>query len=113
MVPYRLGEKGGNYQKTLTISELPSHNHSGQGLTASIGCNEEDADSEEAAGRTFGNTEANFYNSSPNDNSMAANAVTVGGQTANTGGQLPFNTMNPYQGVNFIIALQGVYPSRN
>lgn len=29
-----------------------------------------------------------------------------------TGGSMPHNNMQPYLGVNFIIALQGIYPSR-
>ena len=38
---------------------------------------------------------------------MAADAIT------NTGGGQSHNNMQPYNCVNFIIALQGVYPSRN
>jgi microcystin-dependent protein len=31
----------------------------------------------------------------------------------NVGGNLPMNNMMPYQAVNYIIALVGVFPSRN
>jgi microcystin-dependent protein len=40
---------------------------------------------------------------------MAAGSVTVG----QAGGNLPHNNMQPYLGLNFIIALQGIFPSRN
>jgi microcystin-dependent protein len=44
---------------------------------------------------------------------MAENAVNVAGTTSNTGNGVPFNIRNPYLGVNFIIALQGLFPPRN
>jgi microcystin-dependent protein len=34
-------------------------------------------------------------------------------QTVNTGGSQPFNLMQPFLAVNFIIALVGTYPSRS
>ena len=30
-----------------------------------------------------------------------------------TGGNQPFSTRNPYTGLNYIIALEGIFPSRN
>jgi microcystin-dependent protein len=39
---------------------------------------------------------------------MAANTV----QIANTGGNQAFNIMQPYQVINFQIALTGLFPSR-
>jgi microcystin-dependent protein len=35
------------------------------------------------------------------------------GNTDPAGGDQPHDNMPPYQAVNFIIALQGIYPSRN
>jgi microcystin-dependent protein len=40
---------------------------------------------------------------------MGAGTVTIN----NNGGNLPFNNRNPYEVVNYIIALFGTYPSRN
>ena len=34
-----------------------------------------------------------------------------GGSVA--GGSQPHNNMSPYTGLNYIIALEGIYPSRN
>jgi microcystin-dependent protein len=36
-------------------------------------------------------------------------AATIG----NAGGNLPVSIVQPYLAINFIIALQGIYPSRN
>ena len=38
-----------------------------------------------------------------------ASQVTVGA----AGGSQPHNNMQPYLGLNYIIALEGIYPSRN
>ena len=37
----------------------------------------------------------------------------VSGSTGVAGNNQPFSVMQPYLGVNFIIAMQGIYPSRN
>lgn len=42
---------------------------------------------------------------------MAANNVQV--TVSNSGGSQPVNNMQPFATVNFIIALQGIYPSRD
>lgn len=109
------GSKGGRENVTLTTLELPSHNHSGSTLKGTLMANEEDADSEEPQGRTIGATGdiGNFYNSSPNSVNMMTNGVNISGSTGNTGNNSSFNIRNPYQGVRFIIALQGYFPSRS
>jgi microcystin-dependent protein len=40
---------------------------------------------------------------------MAANTVTVG----IAGSSQPHNNMQPYLGLNYIIAIAGIFPSRN
>jgi len=111
-----LGSKGGAEQVVLGINQLPSHNHDASGLTAALGSNEEDGDSDEATGRNFGIASAGTpYNSQANDNSMGAggSSVTIGGNTGSQGGGQAVGIRNPYAAVNYIIALQGVYPSRS
>ena len=111
-----LGDKGGVETVTLGINNMPPHNHDASGLTAALGSNEEDGDSDEATGRNFGIASAGTpYNSNANDNTMGAGGspITVGGTTGNQGGGQSFGVRNPYQAVNYIIALQGTFPSRN
>jgi microcystin-dependent protein len=95
--PYTLGEKGGQESVTLTVNNMPSHNHSFSGISG-------DAKAETPAGNILGN--ATIYSGgTPN---APLNAAVIG----NAGGSQPFSVQQPYQCVNFIIALTGIYPSR-
>lgn len=117
----KLGQRGGAEYHTLTTLEMPNHSHSGAGMKGSIGCNEDDADSEEANGNTFGAIQVdsstavtvNAYNSSPVDSLMAPNSVSITGNTLATGGNQSFYMRNPFEGINYIIAMFGTYPSRS
>lgn len=110
----RLGESGGNDSHVLSVQELPPHGHDASSLKGTLGVNEEDGTSEDPQGNNFGVATAGTpYNGDSNDKLMAANAVNVAGTTSNTGNGVPFNIRNPYLGVNYIIALQGLFPPRN
>lgn len=72
-------------------------------------------------GNGAGSHLTNIYNAGPTDVSLAAGtaatapATTGGGSgtTMATGGSSPHQNMQPFLGVNCIIALQGIFPSRN
>jgi microcystin-dependent protein len=97
-----LGETGGSDTVTLLQSEMPQHSH---GLTAS---NRQGTDqspiNEMFAGGVGG---INLY-AAPASITQLAN-VAVGP----AGGVQPHNNLMPYLTLNFCIALQGVYPTRN
>ncbi|PHR69968.1 MAG: phage tail protein [Lutibacter sp.] len=107
------GQRGGAEIKTLTTLQLPNHSHNAGAMKGTIMCNEEDGTSDEPEGKNFGIGAAVVYNSEGNDKVMSANTVSVSGATSATGGQQSFNIRNPYLGLNYIICLQGVFPSRN
>jgi microcystin-dependent protein len=111
-----LGEKGGETAHTLNISELATHNHvmAGDGTTAA-GSNTDTPDP--SGGKVFGLSEgsggaqtqpfaANVYSSSPSPNTALAP-----GCVGPTGGNQAHDNMSPYLVLNFIIALQGIFPS--
>lgn len=105
----RLGQVGGAETHTITTTEMPNHSHDGNSL--SIGCNEEDGDNDEAKGRNFGNSSSGTpYNSKANSSAMGNK---ISGNTGASGGGQSFNIRNPYLAVSYIIALQGIYPSRS
>lgn len=102
-----LGEMSGEPTHTLIITEMPAHNH-----TATLNVSPDVGDqpspvgnvlAQEAAGAT-----AVYANTSPTS-SMRNNTVTVG----IAGGSQPHNNMQPYLGMNYVICMEGIYPSRN
>lgn len=98
----RLGQKGGVSSVTLAESQIPNHAHS-MYLNGSI-----TGDSNNPANKLFAQSavpEASIYaSSSPTQN--------IDELSPQGGGQAHNNTQ-PYLGINFIIALVGLYPSRS
>lgn len=100
--PYVLGQVGGTETRTLNSTNLPAHSHPFQLLAT-----EDDANSKNALNGFFCNTTANFYNTANDGTKMGLQ------NTGNAGGNQPFPILRPYLGLNFCIALNGVFPSRN
>jgi microcystin-dependent protein len=94
------GQAGGQTAHTLTLSELPAHNHF-------VGCNSQPGDSVPPTGKIWAQTSQNPYGAV--NNLAAMDPSTIG----NTGGSQPHNNMQPYLVINFIIALTGIFPSQN
>ena len=102
---YRLGQRGGVEQVTLNVTQMPSHNHTG-----GVGVTEEDADSEEPKGNVLGLSDVgNIYARSGAQAGKTLSGLSIN----NTGGNLPHENRQPFFAINYIIALQGVFPSRN
>ncbi len=95
-----LGERGGETAHTLNISELPAHNHT------PVGSSTNPPTSPGAAGNLWSANNTASFASTP---SVAMNPACV----LPTGGNQPHENMSPYLVLNFIIALQGIFPSQN
>jgi microcystin-dependent protein len=96
---FTLGQPGGEVNHTLVLTELPVHTHQAQGVSTN-------ATSASASGNTWAASTQNPYSTSPN---TTLNPLTL----SNTGGSQPHNNMPPYLVLNFIIALQGIFPTQN
>ena len=83
----RWGEKGGTETETLTANQIPAHMHAAPQVQVR-------GDGTEAVGLTTGG-----------DRGTVA--------TASTGGGQPVNNMPPFVGINHVIALVGIFPSRS
>lgn len=57
--------------------------------------------------------EVDIYSAAPGTTTLAPFSATVTGSATLQGGGSPLQIRNPYLGMNFIIALEGIYPSRN
>ena len=99
----KLGAKGGEAQVTLTIGNMPDHLHDAAS-SSSAGLQSDPKDSVWAAG-------GDVRGGVPLYNSQIGNAMNIEA-LAETGGEQPHNNMPPYVGVQYIVALQGIYPVR-
>ena len=117
---YDIGEIGGTENITLTINQMPAHNHliTLNNLTATANARNSAGNSQTPAGNVpaveaAGVTET--YSNAPANTTMAPGAVTVTGTaTASVAGNnLPVQILSPFLTVNYCIALQGIFPSRN
>ncbi|HYP14049.1 MAG TPA: tail fiber protein [Bryobacteraceae bacterium] len=101
--PRTLGETAGEETVTLLNSQMPAHNHM-------LSCDNNPSNQTEPSGNLFGAESASatqVYSSGP------ANALMNVAALSASGGSQPHDNMPPYQCVNFIIALEGIFPSRN
>ncbi len=111
---YTQGQVGGSQTATLTAGNVLGHSHS-VSLSAQIPASSANATVSTPAGNGLANTVHSLSYSSSAPNVSLSSAVTVSGTTGSTGSTspTPFSTMPPYLAVNCVIALQGIFPSRN
>jgi microcystin-dependent protein len=115
---YYLGEMSGKEQVTITPSTMPIHGHPIIGdisVTMGVFGSSGDPDSATPKNSYFATADENIYGT-PADSPFGAPQVTTGfaGMSlAVTGGSQPIDIVSPYQALNFIICVEGIFPSRN
>jgi microcystin-dependent protein len=95
-----LGERAGEQNHTLTISELPTHTHVLNGTTATTA-------PQPVPTNAYLAPTASLYGPATALTSLTAGTVT------NVGGSQAHTNMQPFLALNFSIALQGIFPSQN
>ena len=117
---YNLGDNGGVESVTLGINTMPQHSHSAtQNLAVSLPAvttagttNQPGPSVAPAAPTDAARNPVNIYsNAAPNQNlgkPSISGTISIG----LTGSGLPHENRQPYLAVNYIIALQGIFPSR-
>jgi microcystin-dependent protein len=101
LTPRDLGESSGEVNVSITSSQMAAHNHTANAVNTT-------GDNPSPQGEIWA-TSANrdrTYSSSPANTTMNSSALGA------AGGNQPHNNLQPYTTVNFIIALQGIFPPR-
>lgn len=106
LTPRVIGESGGEAAVSLLTTEIPVHTHGAPCNTG--GGNTDDPTGAEWAMAHLGKAPIMAYTANQSSN-VAMNSAALGP----AGGSQPHNNLPPYVVVNFIIALQGVFPARN
>lgn len=108
--PIDQGEKAGTESVTLTILNMPTHTHPTTVQVAGASTNPVTAPTSTNAvlGASGGGPgSASIWSSELNTPVSMA-----GVQSGMAGGSQPVGTRNPYLGINFCIAVEGIFPSR-
>jgi microcystin-dependent protein len=111
LTPRDMGEKGGLENEVLSVSQLPAHNHQGNG-TIRVNNSDDKSTHSNPEGKiisVLNNQTLGFADS--HNATMQDNCVQV--YTNVVGGSIPVDKIQPYLTVNFIIALEGTFPQRS
>jgi len=99
---YPLGQSGGAESVTLLGTQIPQHMHT-------AGYSTQNGAVRNPTNALYGNTGASAVYADASGPQVPLNQSTVG----NAGQNLPHPNLQPYAVLNFCIALNGIYPSRN
>jgi microcystin-dependent protein len=94
---YAIGQQGGVESVTLSVNQIPSHGHPANARSAGTGI--DPTNSVIAGGQSI-------FASASETETMAANAL------SNAGGSQPHENRQPYLTLNWIICLNGIYPTQ-
>jgi microcystin-dependent protein len=99
-----LGERAGEQAHTLSSSEAPTHTHQ-------VNASNSNANANAASAGILAVSQGTIY---LNPNQTSPNLTTLNTNTVgNVGGSQAHVNMQPYLTLTFMIALQGIFPSRN
>ena len=112
LTPIQMGEASGTQQVTLLSGNLPQHAHT-LSANAKIGVNNQ--------GGNIANPSGSALAATTLGNSYSENGVvggqfltpSISGSTDVAGSSIPVGILNPYLGINYCIATEGIFPSRN
>lgn len=110
---YSIGEVGGAPSATMTAANIPAHLHTLFQANVHILASTASADEQSPVNNYPALATASVYSGNgPSSNTYTGRAV-VSGTTDMSGSGFPFPIMNPYLVLNYSIAVEGVFPSRN
>ena len=90
---------------------MPSHNHAAT-VNVTLPASSDEGDSETPVGNVPAAAEEGTpYATAGNGANMAAPGVTA--TIANNGSNQPVENRQPYRAINYIICMQGIFPSRS
>ncbi|NCP10570.1 MAG: phage tail protein [Sphingomonadales bacterium] len=103
---YNLGQSGGVETTTMTIAQMPAHNH-----IAVVNVSRTDADTRSPANAYFARAAGNTYEetTAPTGDQMNAGTVT----TQNAGSGQAQTNIQPYLALRYCVVTQGIFPPRN
>jgi microcystin-dependent protein len=97
---YSEGQRGGEENVTLSVSQMPNHTHVAMASTAP-------ANTGAVGGTSWARPRVLLYSASAPSTPMSSATLLP------AGGNQPHQNLKPFLVLNYAIALQGIFPSRN
>ncbi len=112
---YRLGQKGGVETVTLNETQIPSHTHGADAqLQFATPATSQPATSTAPSPNVRpGTTQMPAYSQGPANTTLAPGVITGTVNVGNAGGNQSHENRQPFLALNYIICMQGVFPSRS
>jgi microcystin-dependent protein len=98
-----LGEVTGSESVTISIAQMPAHQH-----TVAVNINSSEGGQNSPQNNYLGKTDPGIYATAHDNTQMGAQPP-----SGIQGGSQPTSIIQPILAVSFIIALEGIFPSRN
>lgn len=119
--PYSMGQISGTEQVTLNVNQMPQHTHVFTNTSTLNAVQTKGSVQEPAAGsqlarpidQTGSVVPLIYVPSGTAGTQVPLGGVNVAGTNSIAGGSQPFSILQPYLTLNFSIATQGLFPSRN
>lgn len=108
---HQLGQHGGSESNTLNENQMPSHNHQ---VSVKAKCVNGPGNVQNPGGSVWASDASGAsisYSNTAADADMGASAIEISQQ--NKGSNSAINNMQPYLALNYIICVNGMFPSRN
>jgi len=110
--PYEMGQGSGSANTTILTSNLPSHVHTANSVRVLQKASSANAGEQTPEGTFPGVTGSAVYSDSVTPNVYSGKAL-LSGTTDIAGSGISLGTMNPFLCMNYSIAIEGIFPSRN
>lgn len=111
--PHSMGQMAGSENTTLTSLQMPAHTHS-LNATTTVGTGTGPNNTSILAGAAgVDETSLNTVKVTMYEPVAAMNTTLAPGSIGAAGGSQPFSIQQPYLTINWSIALEGLFPSRN
>lgn len=108
---YFIGQAAGTENITVLSSQMPSHNHVVATFTGAFSASTSTTSLVGVPNNAIPAAGATVYSNAPDGNTLGQ--MNMNSTTPIAGSNTPISIIQPYLGMNFIIAVEGIFPSRN
>jgi microcystin-dependent protein len=108
-----LGQIGGSASITLTANNIAAHSHPLTGTVQGVLVSGEDGHNVSPVGNYPAVSGDTIYGTTSDGTTMAGAQISLVANPTGTNSPQPLDNMKPYIAMNYIICLEGIFPSRN